>query len=96
MKYKAKVKFLTSDEGGRRRPPMSGYKPHLKIGDEYTSCWIYCKNTGNEVMELGTEHDVELELQFEDNYQSCFFLKESIELYEGSKLVGTGKFCSEF
>jgi translation elongation factor EF-Tu-like GTPase len=92
MVYKAKVRFLGSDEGGRYFPPMSGYKPQLKIGNEKTSCRIILENSNSTVMDFGIEHTVIIELQFEDYYQDKFFLKERIELYEGAKLVGTGEF----
>ena len=92
MQYKASVRFLSLEEGGRYSPPISGYKPQLKIGNEQTSCKITLENTKDEIMHFGIEHIVFIELQFEDVYPDKSFLKCEIELYEGNKLIGIGKF----
>jgi len=92
MKYKALVRFLSSKEGGRLSAPVSGYKPQLKIGKEHTSCIVSLENPSRGKMDFGIKHVVFIELQFEDLYPEKTFLKNKIELYEGSKLVGVGKF----
>jgi translation elongation factor EF-Tu-like GTPase len=63
MSFSAKVTFLGKDKGGRTNPPMAGYKPHLRVGDEYTSCIIKPKNKDIEIMTFGTEYLVDLELR---------------------------------
>ena len=92
MSYKALIKFLSSEEGGRYSPPISVYKPQIKIGNAQISCWICFEDSESKVMNFGIEHTVTIELQFKDNYPDESFLKEKIEIYEGAKLVGIGKF----
>ena len=97
MKYKAIVKFFTYEEGGRVRPPLSGFRPQLRIGNESTSTTVKLADCDVEeaVMEFGKEHVVYLELMFEDMYREKLnaILKsgnKDVELYEGNKLVGKG------
>jgi len=92
MKKNAVVKFLNKDEGGRYFPPSAGYKPQLKIDEEFTSCFITPKDASVGTMNFGVEHDVFLELQFEDLYFKKIKKNMDIKLYEGNKLIGVGYF----
>lgn len=92
MKYKAKIRFLSYADGGRFSPPMSGYKPHIQIGDEFTSCTITPLDVSVEIMEFGIEYDVFLELIYPEVYRDKVTREMEIKLYEGSKLTGTGFF----
>jgi len=94
MVFKAKIKFLSKKKGGRSRPPLSGYKPQLKIGAEFTSVIITTLPETSEVMEFDVEHIVQLQLQFESHYPEETFFHNKIELYEGERLIGVGKFIS--
>lgn len=98
MKYKAIIKFLGNEEGGRITPPMSGFRPQIKIGNETTSCIIQLldDNSNESIMSLGIEHKVSIQLVFEKIYSeklNCMLAEgnNAIELYEGSKLIGIGK-----
>jgi translation elongation factor EF-Tu-like GTPase len=90
MKYEAIVRFLNQNEGGRVTPPMSGYKPHMKIGEEQTSCLITPKNSAIEVMKFGKDHEVFIEFQYEELFAGKIKSGFNIGLYEGSKLIGHG------
>ena len=92
MVFKAEIKFLGKEKGGRSEPPLSGYKPQLKIGTEFTSVIITTLPETSEIMEFDMEHIVQLQLQFESRYPEKAFLHNKIELYEGERLVGVGKF----
>ena len=89
MKYNAVVRFLSKNEGGRMNPPMTGYKPHMKIGNEQTSCIITPKDS-IEKMNFGIEHEVFIEFQYEDNFIEKINDRLNIGLYEGNRLVGHG------
>jgi translation elongation factor EF-Tu-like GTPase len=92
LKYSAIVRFLCHEEGGRFSPPLSGYKPQLRIENEFTSCIITTKYNSNEVMEFGVDYDVFIELLYADIYKNKITKRMRIELYEGNKLVGKGVF----
>jgi hypothetical protein len=53
LKYYAKVRFFSHEEGGRFTPPRTGFKPHLQVGDEFTSCVVTTADTSIETMEFG-------------------------------------------
>ena len=89
---KARIRFLTTDEGGRSAPPRSGYHPQLKLGDIYTSCFVKTLFGHEEqCFELGREYEVELELLF-PHYAHLVPETDECELYEGSRLVASGRF----
>lgn len=90
MSYIAMVKFYGRSEGGRLTPPMSGFKPHLRVGDEYTSCIITAKDTAKDIMDFGTEHIVIIDLLYPEIYKDKITEGMIVELYEGRKLIGSG------
>jgi len=90
MKYSAIVRFINKEEGGRTSPPMSGYKPHIKIGKEHTSCRITAKDSDVETLDFGCDHDVYIEFQFEERFANQIKSGLNIGLYEGNRLVGHG------
>jgi len=90
MKHKALVRFLNKEEGGRFNPPLSGYRPQMKIGDEHTSCLITPINQEIETMEFGVDYEVNIDFQFEENFYDKIKSGLNIGLYEGSKLIGHG------
>jgi len=94
MKHEAVVRFLSREEGGRISPPLSGYKPHVKILNEHTSCRITPKNINNEEMGFGIDHEVFIEFQYETQFSDKINERLNIGLYEGKKLVGHGYLVS--
>lgn len=90
MKYNAKVNFLS--KGGRYSPPRTGFKPHLQVGDEFTSCIVSTTDASIEVMEFGTEYEVIIELVYPEIHKNKITKDMKIKLYEGSKLIGIGDF----
>ena len=90
MKYNAIVRFLSKNEGGRMNPPMLGYKPHIKIGEEHTSCIITPKDLTIDVMDFGKDHEVLIEFQYEKDFAEQINNRLNIGLYEGNKLIGHG------
>ena len=90
MKYNAIIRFLNKNEGGRTTPPMTGYKPHMKIGKEQTSCIITPKDSNTEIMNFGIDHEVFIEFQYEEDFTDKINNRLNIGLYEGSRLIGHG------
>ena len=90
MKHSAIVRFLCKNEGGRISPPVPGYKPHVKIGNEQTSCCISPKDQSIRFMEFGDDYEVFIEFQYEELYADQIKSGLNIGLYEGSRLVGHG------
>jgi translation elongation factor EF-Tu-like GTPase len=88
----ARIRFLTASEGGRLTPVMSGVRPAMKIGDTFTSCIIRA-TTADEVFEPGRDYDVSLELLFFEEYGHSLDMSASISLFEGERLVATGRFA---
>jgi hypothetical protein len=80
--------------GSLGRPPLPGYKPQIKIGNIYTSCIITPQNSKVEAMGFGIEHDVFIELQFEDLYLDKVMMQERINLCEGERLIVVGRFTN--
>ncbi len=87
----ARVRFLTSDEGGRSGPPASGVRSQVELGEFQTSC-IVESATGLDVLPLGEEITVRIRLLFVDQAADAFAGLASVELFEGSKRVATGVF----
>ena len=90
MKYKAIVRFLGKNEGGRMTPPMTGYKPHMKIGEIQTSCIITPKDSAINMMNFGIDHEVFIEFQYEEDFTDKINDRLNIGLYEGNRLIGHG------
>ncbi|HTR40661.1 MAG TPA: hypothetical protein VMH87_03520 [Pseudomonadales bacterium] len=87
---KAKVTFLTAEEGGRRSAPMSGVRPQLKVGDQLTSCVVWSA-IPEQLFELGKEYEVGLELMFWEQCKDLVSTEMPIQLNEGGRIVGKGK-----
>lgn len=85
----AHIRFLTTAEGGRYRPPSAGLRSQLRIGSIQTSCIVEPLDDRPE-MSLGEGIDVRITLLFPDQYGELLHGLESIELSEGSKIVARG------
>ena len=76
---------------GRRKPIMSGYRPHFKIGDLQSDCVI---TFDKEFVELEETNElVDILILFPDQFH--LEKNNEFELYEGRKLVGKGIICLE-
>ena len=60
-----------------------------------TSCEVTPKDSLLDIMDFGIEHDVFLELQFEERYLMNICDDMEIFLYEGNRLVGVGVFTDK-
>lgn len=85
----AKIRFLTTSEGGRSAPAEPGVRPHLKLGDIFTSCTVQ-PLTPELTFQPGTVYDVKIEIPFWDEYGALFRRNDPVELFEGSRLIARG------
>ena len=85
----ATIRFLTTSEGGRSRPAVTGIRPHLKLGGIFTSCIIRAHGR-TETFELGENYNVTIEIPFWDEYSSFFCVNVPIELFDGNRLIARG------
>jgi hypothetical protein len=79
---------MTADEGGFQRPHSSGIKPHMKIGDVFTSCIVWGQK--DEFFVPGQQYEVGLELPFWDTYKDGVYAGMPLQLNQGSRIVATG------
>ncbi|MFI9328559.1 hypothetical protein ACIGZJ_13565 [Kitasatospora sp. NPDC052868] len=73
---------------------MSGIRPQLKIGERFTSC-IVLATSEDELFLLGQEYEVDLQLVFREEYQDLLTRHDPIELFDGSKLIATGRWADD-
>jgi hypothetical protein len=88
---RVRVRFLTTDEGGRFNAPLSGVRSQLKIGEGMTSC-VLTRDDGEAVIPLGEDVEVIVALMFPEHFQDSFSALEDARFFEGSKLVAAGRF----
>lgn len=91
---RARIRFLTIEEGGRMSWAEDGIRPQLKLGDISTSC-VVRSSMGVRQFEPGVEHDVELELMHWDQYAHLIELAEPVVLLEGSRVVAKGAYVDD-
>lgn len=84
------VMFFSSDKGGRITPPLSGFRPQVEIGDTHTSCTVKSRE-GVDTFSFDKEYQVSLEPLFPARYPNAFTVGEVVRLYEGNKLIASGK-----
>jgi hypothetical protein len=95
MKLPAMIRFLTTEEGGRKYGTYSGYRPHLEVNGELISICILTADPANEKFELGVEYKVYIMLIFEKEYLHMLDITKPIEIFETKHLVATGYFINE-
>jgi hypothetical protein len=69
---------------------MPVYKPHMKFGEQLTSCLITPVDDKIKIMEFGIDYDVYVEFQFEELFLDKIKSGMNIGLYEGKRLIGHG------
>lgn len=87
---KAKLKYRTTEEGGRKRSAYSGYRPHVKFPGKFelTSGQQRFVNT-NEV-KPGETVEAEITLLFTDPFRNYLYVGLNFNFYESSVLIGSG------
>jgi translation elongation factor EF-Tu-like GTPase len=87
---RAKVTFLTPEQGGFSRPHCSGIRPQLKVKDDlFTSCIVWA-DVEDQVFEPGVEYDVSLELLSWEHYRDGLYAGMPLQLNAGHRIVARG------
>jgi hypothetical protein len=89
----ARVRFLTTAEGGRISPASPGTRSELDLGDTQTSC-IIADDTGREIFPPGEDVTVQIKVIFPWVVKDFQRLRK-VRLYEGSRLVAVGDFVDQ-
>jgi hypothetical protein len=87
----ARIRFLTPEEGGRWRAPGSGVRSQIELGDFQSSCLVE-DAAGRMELPLGEWVEARIRVLCDDWAGAAFARAETVELYEGDKLVATGEF----
>jgi hypothetical protein len=87
----ARVRFLTTAEGGRMTPPVPGVRSQIHLGEFQTSC-IVESESGKLEFPLGELVDAQIRVIFAERVGKAFASARAVQLYEGSKLVAEGEF----
>ena len=85
----AKIYFLSSEEGGRKTPIFSGYRPALYFGEQQTDGAITLTSSDRAVP--GTECEVVIKLLHPEHLGDALKPMATFEAKEGSRLVGRGQ-----
>ena len=88
---RARIRFLTTDEGGRQTAPLNGVRPQLEVEAYSTSCTVTSFDGATE-FPLGREVDVWLTPMHPESVEDEFRALRDARLFEGTKLVASGRF----
>ncbi len=88
----ADLKFLTTEEGGRKTPAHSKYRPHLEFNryppDKTSTQQVYI---GRDIVQPGEKVQAEMTMIASDLYLRKLRVGEEFKFSEGDRLIGTGK-----
>jgi elongation factor Tu len=91
-KISAKIYLLRAEEGGRKTPIFTGYRPAMYFGDRQTDGLIVFDR--EEKPTLGGEYAVTISLAHPE-YLGDALRKDAIfDFREGPKIIGRGKIIS--
>jgi hypothetical protein len=91
---RARVRFLTAEEGGRITVASDGVRSQLQLGEISTSCVVRATADVSR-FDPGIDHLVELHLMFPTEYAHLVDLDRPVVLLEGSRVVARGVFLDE-
>lgn len=87
----AVVKFRTTDQGGRKTPAFTSYRPQIKFdfSEKQTSGQLTFLD--KDIAYPGDEVDVEIELLTCEIFENKLTEGMDFEFIEASRIIGTGK-----
>ncbi len=90
----AELKYLTTEEGGRKTPAFSGYRPQVKF--EFTEMQTSGQQTflNKETVYPGDTVTAEIRILSVEHFENSLTEGMSFEFREGSRIIGTGKITS--
>jgi elongation factor Tu len=88
-KISAKIYLLRTEEGGRKTPLFTGYRPAVYFGDRQTDGLIVfdCKDKPA----LGGEYTVMIALTHPEDLGDALRKDATFDFREGLKIIGRGK-----
>ena len=87
----AVVTFWGPDRGGRFTPPMPGFHPQIRVGNESTSCIVHSTENDVKSFTFNKPYRVKLELMFPEQYSGSLSVGDEVCLLEGTKQIAQGK-----
>ncbi len=90
----AELRYLTTEEGGRKTPAISGYRPHIKF--EFTNMQTSGQQTflNREIVYPGDKVNAEIKMWSVDYFANSLEEGMTFEFREGPITIGTGKITS--
>ena len=87
----AELKYLTTEEGGRRTPANSGYRPHVKF--PFSKMLTSGQQTfiGKDSVKPGETINAEIMIMSPQFFENMLEIGMEFEVGEGPHLVATGK-----
>jgi len=87
----AELKYLTTEEGGRRAPANSGYRPHVKF--PFSKMMTSGEQTfiGKDSVKPGETVKAEIMILSPQFFENMLEIGMQFEVGEGNRIVATGK-----
>jgi hypothetical protein len=87
----AELQYLTTEQGGRKTPASSGYRPQVKF--DFTEMQTSGQQTfiDKESVYPGDKVDAKIKILSPDYFADCLTEGMNFEFREGSTLIGTGQ-----
>ncbi|WP_372745273.1 elongation factor Tu [Lutibacter sp.] len=88
----AELKFLTSEQGGRKTPTRSNYRPHIEF-DNYPEYLTSGNQTyiGKEIVKPGEKIKAEIAILGTEYFSKRLYENLEFKFCEGSRTIGYGK-----
>jgi translation elongation factor EF-Tu-like GTPase len=89
--FTAKLKYLTSEQGGRKTPAHSGYRPQVKF--DFTEMQTSGQQVllDKEIVYPGEEVTAEITILSHEFFQNKLWIGMKYEFREGMRIIGTGE-----
>ncbi len=89
--FVARVRFLTTEEGGRKGFAASGYRPAFKLPDQPEMTSAEQKFRGIDQVQPGQEAISEIRILWIEAFEQKLSVGTDFELLEGSRVVAKGQ-----
>ena len=89
--FKAKLKYLSTEQGGRQTPANSGYRPQVKFGFTKMKTSGSQKFIGTDKVSPGETVFAEITILSPQFFENQLEIGMEFDFREGAKIIGTGK-----